>query len=194
MYHVMTRGDHQEVIFGDDDDRNLFLATLAEGCEKNGFQIHSFCLLSNHLPLVVETPHVIFSAMVVGIAGDMCIVRPSKKNRLKRHRGGMYSNSQSHAAPMGLGRVAGRGVTINMSPLWGLAQAGAHMDRPNPAASEWGRENIMFSPQGVRPNQRADPCLPQVSRGQRDLKMAGGCRSNRGSNRSLVTPAASPRG
>jgi hypothetical protein len=49
MYHVMTRGDHQEVSFGDEDDRNLFLATLAEGCEKNGFEIHSFCLMSNRM-------------------------------------------------------------------------------------------------------------------------------------------------
>jgi hypothetical protein len=31
----MTHGDHQEVIFGDDDDRNLFLAILAESCEKS---------------------------------------------------------------------------------------------------------------------------------------------------------------
>jgi hypothetical protein len=33
------------VIFGDNDDRNLFLATLAEGCERSSFQIHSFCLI-----------------------------------------------------------------------------------------------------------------------------------------------------
>lgn len=31
IYHVMTRGDHQEGIFGDDDDRKLFLATLSGG-------------------------------------------------------------------------------------------------------------------------------------------------------------------
>jgi hypothetical protein len=37
MYHVMNRGDHQEVIFCDDDDRKLFLSTLAEGCQKTSF-------------------------------------------------------------------------------------------------------------------------------------------------------------
>ena len=31
IYHVMNRGDHQEQIFCDDDDREMFLATLAEG-------------------------------------------------------------------------------------------------------------------------------------------------------------------
>ena len=33
IYHVMNRGDHQERIFCDDEDRKRFLATLAEGCE-----------------------------------------------------------------------------------------------------------------------------------------------------------------
>ena len=42
MYHVMNRGDHQETIFCDEDDRKLFVATLAEGCEKTEFQIASF--------------------------------------------------------------------------------------------------------------------------------------------------------
>ena len=57
IYHVMNRGDHQEKIFCNDADRKLFLAALAEGCQKTGFQIHGFCLMSNHFDLVVETPH-----------------------------------------------------------------------------------------------------------------------------------------
>jgi hypothetical protein len=34
IYHVMNRGDHQERVFYEDDDRKRFLATLAEGCDK----------------------------------------------------------------------------------------------------------------------------------------------------------------
>ena len=56
IYHVMNRGDHQERIFGDDRDRRQFLATLGEDCEKTGWQVHSFCLMSNHFHLVIETP------------------------------------------------------------------------------------------------------------------------------------------
>jgi len=48
IYHVMNRGDHREVIFCDDDDRGLFLATLGESCQKTAWQVHSFCLMSNH--------------------------------------------------------------------------------------------------------------------------------------------------
>ena len=56
IYHVMNRGDHSEAIFRDNEDRELFLATLARACEKTDWQVHAFCLMSNHFHLVVETP------------------------------------------------------------------------------------------------------------------------------------------
>ncbi len=56
IYHVMSRGDHQEEIFKDDTDRQAFLATLGEACEKTGWQVHAYCLMHNHFHLVVETP------------------------------------------------------------------------------------------------------------------------------------------
>lgn len=56
VYHVMSRGDRRENIFQSEADRELFLQTLAEACLKAGFQIHAYCLMSNHFHLVVETP------------------------------------------------------------------------------------------------------------------------------------------
>ena len=56
VYHVMNRGDHQERIFRDDDDRRQFLSTLTECCEKTGWQIHAFCLMTNYFHQVIETP------------------------------------------------------------------------------------------------------------------------------------------
>ncbi len=56
IYHVMNRGDHLEVIFRDGQDPELFLRTLDEGCLKADWQVHSFCLMSNHFHLVIETP------------------------------------------------------------------------------------------------------------------------------------------
>ena len=38
----------------------------------------------------------------------MFIVPASEKNRLEPHRGGMKSPGVAHAAPTGLGRIAGR--------------------------------------------------------------------------------------
>ena len=56
MYHVMNRGDQREAIFRDDEDRQKLLATLGEACQKTEWQVHAYCLISNHFHLVVETP------------------------------------------------------------------------------------------------------------------------------------------
>ncbi len=56
IYHVMSRGDHQEAIFRDDADRQRFLETLGEACAKTGWIVAAYCLMGNHFHLVVETP------------------------------------------------------------------------------------------------------------------------------------------
>jgi putative transposase len=56
IYHVMNRGDRREVIFLDEQDRRLFLETLGQACGKTDWQIHAWCLMSNHFHLVTETP------------------------------------------------------------------------------------------------------------------------------------------
>ncbi len=53
----MSRGDRREAIFPTDVDRQDFLKTLAEACQKTGFQVHAYCLMSNHFHLVIETPN-----------------------------------------------------------------------------------------------------------------------------------------
>ncbi len=40
MYHVMSRGDRPEDIFLDDVDRQDFIKTVAEACQKTGWQVH----------------------------------------------------------------------------------------------------------------------------------------------------------
>ncbi len=56
VYHVMSRGDRREAIFLDSADRERFLQTLEEACEKTGWQVHALCLMNNHFHLVIETP------------------------------------------------------------------------------------------------------------------------------------------
>ena len=56
IYHVMNRGNRQEAIFRDDQDRRMFVSALSEACGKTGWQVHALCLMPNHFHLVVETP------------------------------------------------------------------------------------------------------------------------------------------
>ncbi len=57
IYHVMSRGDRSERIYLDDVDRQDFLKTLAEACQKTAWQVHAYCLMSNHFHVVLETPN-----------------------------------------------------------------------------------------------------------------------------------------
>jgi len=56
IYHVMNRCDRCEAIFTDDADRQRFLDWPGEACAKTQWQVHAFCLLPNHLLLVMQTP------------------------------------------------------------------------------------------------------------------------------------------
>ncbi len=56
LYHVTSRGDRRENIFDDDDDRQYFLATLADVVKRCNWLCHAYCLMSNHYHLVVATP------------------------------------------------------------------------------------------------------------------------------------------
>lgn len=55
-YHVMCRGNRREDIFRDKRDREVFLDTLGEVAERNGWLIHAFVLMNNHYHLLLETP------------------------------------------------------------------------------------------------------------------------------------------
>jgi len=52
----MARGDRGEPIYRDDSDRETFLSTLASTCEKTGWVVHAYVLMSNHYHLLLETP------------------------------------------------------------------------------------------------------------------------------------------
>jgi len=62
IYHILSRGDRREDIFLDDVDRQDFLKTLAEACQKTGWQVHTYCLLADHFYL--------FCAITFQFGGD----------------------------------------------------------------------------------------------------------------------------
>ena len=66
IYHVMNRGDRREAIFLEDEDRQLFLETLGQACEKTGWQAHAWCLMGNHFHLVLQTPRANLVAGMIG--------------------------------------------------------------------------------------------------------------------------------
>ena len=55
VYHVMARGNQGRDLFRDDQDRQRWLKTLAEACQKTGWRVHAYVLMSNHYHLLVDT-------------------------------------------------------------------------------------------------------------------------------------------
>jgi len=56
IYHVMSRGDRQNLIYRDNRDKKIFMATLTEACGRCGWRVHAFVLMNNHYHLLLETP------------------------------------------------------------------------------------------------------------------------------------------
>ena len=62
LYHVTSRGDRREDIFVDAHDRQSWLDTLSQCCERYNWVIHAWCQMTNHYHLVIETPEANLSA------------------------------------------------------------------------------------------------------------------------------------
>lgn len=54
-YHIMLRGINKQNIFENDEDKNKYISILSEYKEKCGFEIYGFCLMSNHIHLLIKT-------------------------------------------------------------------------------------------------------------------------------------------
>lgn len=66
IYHVVTRGDGRRNIFLGDTDRIKFLSLLEERSEKE-VDILAWCLMDNHVHLILEDPEFHLSAVLQGI-------------------------------------------------------------------------------------------------------------------------------
>ncbi len=54
IYHVMVRGINQQNIFVNDEDNEKFIDILAKYQKENEFEIYAYCLMGNHVHLLVK--------------------------------------------------------------------------------------------------------------------------------------------
>lgn len=57
-YHVIARGNRQQEIFRDTEDRQVFLQKIGWVKSKNSFKLHAYVLMTNHYHLLLETSNV----------------------------------------------------------------------------------------------------------------------------------------
>lgn len=56
VYHVYARGNGRQAIFRDDRDRRLYLSLLDHVVDVKRWTCIAYCLMGNHVHLVLETP------------------------------------------------------------------------------------------------------------------------------------------
>ena len=56
IHHVTQRGNDRQLLFETPDDYRVFLETLAECVARYRWLVLSYCLLPNHLHLLLQTP------------------------------------------------------------------------------------------------------------------------------------------
>jgi len=54
VYHVIHRGNDGQTIFFDEADRTRFFLLCQQGCERYDCCIHAYCLMTNHVHLVLQ--------------------------------------------------------------------------------------------------------------------------------------------
>ena len=69
IYHIHHRGNHQEFIYRDDDDRKLFLELLESTIQRMNWICHAYCLMGNHYHLLIEIPEGILSRGMAWLNG-----------------------------------------------------------------------------------------------------------------------------
>ena len=56
VYHVTARGNDRGNLFKTNRDRERYLLVLAESLQRYDVRLYLYCLMTNHVHLVLETP------------------------------------------------------------------------------------------------------------------------------------------
>ena len=88
-HHVTQRGNNRQDVFFVDDDHRVYLGLLAEQCRRFGLSVVCYCLMTNHVHLVVIPKHV--DSLAKGI-GRTNLLYSQYIGRLHRRTGHLWQN------------------------------------------------------------------------------------------------------
>lgn len=68
FYHVILRGNAGNPVFFDDHDRSRFFLLLQEGTERFRHRIHAYCLMTNHVHLIIQAGDISLSRIIQNLS------------------------------------------------------------------------------------------------------------------------------
>src|SRR3712207_7313843 len=86
IHHVYARGNNRRLIYEDDRDRALYLAMLAAVVRRHEWHLLAYCLMDNHVHLLVETPRPNLGSGMQRLHGDYALLF----NRRHERRGHLF--------------------------------------------------------------------------------------------------------
>ncbi|MGE5417107.1 MAG: transposase [Acidobacteriota bacterium] len=81
-YHIMLRGNERKKIFLDSGDRQRFLDTLAKKKNEIDFAFYAYCLMDNHIHLVIRDDQNQIAVIMKGIATSYAMFFNIKYSRV----------------------------------------------------------------------------------------------------------------
>ena len=70
IYHLMLRGINKQNIFEDEEDKKRFLETLEYYRRKSGYLLYGYCLMNNHIHLLIKEKNESISELIKRISSS----------------------------------------------------------------------------------------------------------------------------
>jgi REP element-mobilizing transposase RayT len=86
FYHVILRGNGGQDVFYSKKDRFYLYQLIEEGIERFGHQVHAFCLMTNHLHLVIQIGDIPLAKIIQNLSFRYTRYINKKKRRMDKER------------------------------------------------------------------------------------------------------------
>ncbi|AQV96384.1 transposase [Cupriavidus necator] len=95
-HHIVQRGHNRQAVFADPSDFERYLADLRELKDAFGIKVHAFCLMTNHVHLLLAPPEdsAALAQLMKRLAGRMTRYR----NRIERRTGTLWEGRYKSSA------------------------------------------------------------------------------------------------
>lgn len=84
-HHVTHRGNRRGAVFFDDEDRSVYLRWLAEAAVRFGLELWAYCLMTNHIHLLVLSPTAAALGRALGVVQGRYAQRINRKQAWSGH-------------------------------------------------------------------------------------------------------------
>lgn len=82
FYHVMLRGNNRKNIFLKKNDYQLFIEILANAADLYNFKVHLYCLMTNHIHIVIEVSDIPISRIMQTVSSRYAKTHNEKYNKI----------------------------------------------------------------------------------------------------------------